>query len=144
MAKPPTQYAGNIEFRIVEETPEKVIGEMPVQSGILNPFGIAHAGAMLWFADVCATLLANGGADMAPGGAGFPLGVSLNANVVGNQKDGMFTATSVSVKRGRQLIIVRTTITGAEGRMIADITTSHILSAVAPIASAERSADLGR
>ena len=117
---------GAIEFAIVEQTAERVVGEMPVQPGILNPFGIAHAGAMLWFADVCATVLAAGGATFTPGTPGFPLGVSLNASFVGNQKDGVFRATSVFVKRGRSLSIVRTTITGAEGKLIADVTTSHM------------------
>lgn len=117
---------GAIAFQIVEQTPDRVIGEMPVTAGILNPFGVAHAGAMLWFADVCATVLAAGRADFTPGTAGFPLGVSLNANFVGNQKDGVFRATSQFVKRGRTLSIVRTTITGADDRLIADVTTSHI------------------
>ena len=121
------KVAGNIAFAIVEQTPERVVGEMPVQAGILNPFGVAHAGAMLWFADVCATVLAAGGkGDFTPGSAGFPLGVSLNANFVGNQKDGVFTAASTFVKRGRTLSVVRTTITGADGKLIADVTTSHI------------------
>jgi acyl-coenzyme A thioesterase PaaI-like protein len=60
------------------------------------------------------------------GASGFPLGVALCANFVGNQKDGVLTATSVFVKRGRQLSVVRTTVTGAGGRFIADVTTSHI------------------
>jgi 1,4-dihydroxy-2-naphthoyl-CoA hydrolase len=120
------QYAGNIDFRIVEQSSERVVGEMPVQPGILNPFGVAHAGAILWFADVCATVLANGGSEVVPGGAGFPLGVALTANFVGNQKDGVFKATSVFVKRGRQLSVVRTMITGADERLMADVTTSHI------------------
>lgn len=118
---------GTIGFAIVEQTADRVIGEMPVQSGILNPFGVVHAGAMLWFADVCATVLAAGGkGDFTPGAAGFPLGVSLNANFVGNQKDGVLKATSSFVKRGRTLSIVRTAITGAEGRLVADVTTSHL------------------
>jgi 1,4-dihydroxy-2-naphthoyl-CoA hydrolase len=117
---------GTIDFTITEQSADKVVGEMPVQAGILNPFGIAHAGAMLWFADVCATILANGKTQTAPGAAGFPLGVSLNANIVANQTDGVFKATSVFVRRGRQLSVVRTTITGKEGRLIADVTTSHI------------------
>jgi 1,4-dihydroxy-2-naphthoyl-CoA hydrolase len=117
---------GTIEFTVTEQSAEKVVGEMPVQAGILNPFGIAHAGAMLWFADVCATILAKGKTQIAPGAAGFPLGVSLNANIVANQTDGVFKATSVFVRRGRQLSVVRTTITGKEGRLIADVTTSHI------------------
>ena len=121
-----TKVQGSIEFTIVEQTPDRVVGEMPVTPGILNPFGVAHAGAILWFADVCATVLAFGKAEMTPGAAGFPLGISLNANLVGNQKSGAFTVTSAFVKRGRTLSVVRTTITGAEGRLIADVTTGHV------------------
>jgi uncharacterized protein (TIGR00369 family) len=120
------KVTGAIEFTITEQTAERVVGEMPVQAGILNPFGVAHAGAMLWFADVCATVLAFGKADMAAGASGFPLAINLNAALVGNQKEGVFTATSVFVKKGRTLSVVRTTLTGEGGRLIADVTTSHI------------------
>jgi uncharacterized protein (TIGR00369 family) len=117
---------GEIEFTITERSTDRVVAEMPVQSGVINPFGVVHAGATLWFADVCATVLAYGKDEFVPGTAGFPLGVSLNAAFVGNQKDGVLTATSNFVKRGRQLSIVRTTVTGTDGRLVADITTSHI------------------
>jgi 1,4-dihydroxy-2-naphthoyl-CoA hydrolase len=117
---------GQIEFSITEQTPERVVGQMPVQPGILNPYGVAHAGAMLWFADVCATLLVLGGAPAAQGQAGFPLGVGLNASILGNQKDGVFTATSVFVKHSKSLSVVRTTLSGADGRLIADVTTQHV------------------
>jgi 1,4-dihydroxy-2-naphthoyl-CoA hydrolase len=118
--------SGTIEFTITEQTAERVVGEMPVQAGILNPFGIAHAGALLWLADVCATVLAHGKAQFVPGGAGFPLGINLNAYFTGNESAGVFKATAVFVKRGRRLSVVRTTITGESGRLIADVTTSHI------------------
>jgi 1,4-dihydroxy-2-naphthoyl-CoA hydrolase len=117
---------GNIEFTIVEQSPDKVVGHMPVQPGILNPFGTAHAGATLWFADVCATMLAFGGAPMTEGVAGFPLAISLDAKLLGNQKSGQFTATAVYVKKGKRLSVVRTTVTGDDGRLIADVTTSHV------------------
>ncbi len=118
--------SGNIAFTITEITDEKVIAEMPVTTGILNPFGVVNAGAILWFADVCATVLVFGNKPMLAGASGFPLGISLNANIVGNQKDGVFIATSTFVKRGKQLSIVRTMVTGAEGRLLADVTTSHM------------------
>ncbi|MCC2657502.1 MAG: PaaI family thioesterase [Panacagrimonas sp.] len=118
--------SGNIEFTITEQSADKVVGEMPVQAGILNPFGTAHAGATLWFADVCATTLAFGGAKMSEGVAGFPLAISLDAKLLGNQKSGMFRATSVYVKKGKRLSVVRTTVTGDDGRLIADVTTSHV------------------
>lgn len=121
------QVKGHIQFSIVEQSAERVVGEMPVLPGILNPFGTAHAGATLWFADVCATVLAFGGsAEMRPGAAGFPLAISLNASLLGNQKDGVFRATAVFVKRGKRLSVVRTTVTGTDGRLIADVTTSHV------------------
>jgi 1,4-dihydroxy-2-naphthoyl-CoA hydrolase len=120
------KVTGTIEFTITEQSPERVVGTMPVQPGILNPFGVVHAGAMVWFADVCATLLAFGKSELTPGASGFPLGVSLNAAFLGNQKDGVFTATSVFVKKGRTLSVIRTTVTGDGDRIIADVTTSHI------------------
>jgi 1,4-dihydroxy-2-naphthoyl-CoA hydrolase len=120
------KVTGNIAFTITELTSDRVVGTMPVQPGILNPFGVAHAGAMLWFADVCATVLTFGKSDVPSGESGFPLGINLNAAFLGNQKDGAFTATSVFVKKGRTLSVVRTAITGDDGRVIADITTSHI------------------
>jgi 1,4-dihydroxy-2-naphthoyl-CoA hydrolase len=70
--------AGTFEFTITDLTPERVVGEMPVQAGIRDHFGVAHAGALLWFADVCSTVLACGEAHLAQGGAGFPLGISLS------------------------------------------------------------------
>lgn len=120
------QVKGNIEFSVVEQSAERVVGHMPVQPGILNPFGTVHAGATLWFADVCATVLAFGGANVTEGASGFPLAINLNAALLGNQKSGTFTATAVYVKKGRGLSVVRTTVTGDDGRLIADVTTSHV------------------
>jgi len=117
---------GQIEFEIIEQTPEQVIGRMPLQAGILNPYGTVHAGATLWFADVCATVLAFGSAQAGEGQSGFPLAINLNASLLGNQREGSFTATAVFVKQGRRLSVVRTTVTGADGRLIAEVTTSHV------------------
>jgi 1,4-dihydroxy-2-naphthoyl-CoA hydrolase len=120
------QVQGQIAFEITEQTPERVVGRMPVQAGILNPYGTVHAGATLWFADVCATVLAFGSADMTAGQAGFPLAITLNAQLLGNQREGVFTATAVFVKKGRRLSVVRTTVSGEHGQLIAEVTTSHV------------------
>ncbi|HEY8538858.1 MAG TPA: PaaI family thioesterase [Steroidobacteraceae bacterium] len=119
---------GTIDFDIIEQTSERVVAEMPITSGILNPFGVAHAGAMLWFADVAATVLAKGPVEATEGMKGFPLAISLNANFLSNQKEGKFKATSVFVKKGKTVSVVRTTVTGADDKLIADVTTSHVLS----------------
>ncbi len=39
-----------IEFNITEQSTEQVVAEMPLRASSLNPFGILHAGAMLWLA----------------------------------------------------------------------------------------------
>ena len=48
---------GLIEFTIIERSEERVIAEMLIITGIKNPFGVAHAGAIVWFADVTGTVL---------------------------------------------------------------------------------------
>jgi len=101
---------------------------MPIQAGMKNPFGGVHAGAMLWFADVTATVLVMGEREMYEGMKGFPLAISLNANFVGNQTEGSLTAIASFVKRGRTVSVVRTTVSGAGDKLIADVTTSHVLS----------------
>lgn len=117
---------GRIEFEIVEQTPERVISEMPIQPGIKNPFGGVHAGAMLWFADVTATVLAMGSTEFREGMSGFPLAITLNANFAGNQKEGKLKAIASFVKKGRTISIVRTTVFGENEKLIADVTTTHV------------------
>ncbi len=122
------QYAGQIKFTITEQAPDRVTAEMPIQAGILNPFGTVHAGATLWLADVTATSLVLEGRNTTKSMAGFPLAISLNANLTGNQSEGTFRAQATYVKRGKSVSIVRTTVTGRDGRLIAEVTTSHVAS----------------
>ena len=120
-------YQGSIEFTVIERGSDRVVSEMPITPGIRNPFGVVHAGAMLWFADVTATMLVMGDAQPSEGMKGFPLAISLNANFVGNQSDGTLKAVASFVKRGRTVSVVRTQVYGAADRLIADVTTSHVL-----------------
>ena len=78
------QLNGQIGFTITEKSPEQVDATMPIQAGILNPFGTVHAGATLWFADITATVLVLQGTDPTEGMKGFPLAINLNANLIGN------------------------------------------------------------
>jgi uncharacterized protein (TIGR00369 family) len=119
---------GHIEFTIIEQSAERVVSEMPVTAGIKNPYGTVHAGATLWFADVTATVLVMGRSDASEEMKGFPLAINLNANLIGNQTEGSFKAVSTFVKRGRSVSVVRTEVYGAGEKLIADITTNHILS----------------
>jgi uncharacterized protein (TIGR00369 family) len=119
---------GSISFTVVEQTAERVVSVMPITPGVKNPFGVVHAGAMLWLADVTATILVLGGEVPAEGASGFPLAINLNASFLANQKEGALRAVATFVKRGRTVSVVRTVVDGAEGKVVADVTTSHVLS----------------
>lgn len=120
---------GSIEFTVVERSADRVVSEMPIRPGVKNPFGVVQAGAILWLADVSATILALGGSTQpSEGMTGFPLAINLNANFTGNQKEGSLKAISTLVKRGRTVSIIRTGVYGEGDRLIADVTTNHVLS----------------
>jgi uncharacterized protein (TIGR00369 family) len=117
---------GRIEFTVVKQQPDEVVSEMPIQPGILNPYGVVHAGAMLWFADVTATILAMGSTAASEGMSGFPLAINLNANFAANQKSGKLRAVASFVKRGKTVSIVRTKILGENDKLIAEVSTNHV------------------
>ena len=59
-------------------------------------------------------------------GAGFPLAVDLHTVLISNVRDGLLTATARPVRRGRSLIVIRTEVTGEDGRILIDMTTTHV------------------
>lgn len=121
-----TQKTGEIRFFIEERSQDHVISRMPVTKGILNPLGMVHAGAMLWLADVTATVLALQRVDLGPQGQGFPLAIDLHTSLLGNQRDGEIKAEARFVRSGKRVTVVRTRVTGNEGRLLAEVTTTHI------------------
>ena len=121
-----SKKTGKIEFYIKERKADRVISCMPVQEGILNPFGTVQAGAMLWLADVTATVLALENAELRPDGKGFPLAINLNSSLLGNQREGEITAEAQFVRNGKRIAVIRTQVTGTQGRLLAEVTTTHI------------------
>ena len=119
---------GHIHFKLLSQTEDETVAEMPVEPGILNPYGVVNAGAILWFADANASVLVMGTKQFEVGMKGFPLAINLNANLMGNAADGTFYATSNYVKKGRSVIVVRTVVKDQNDKLIADITTSHVIS----------------
>ncbi|WP_407494064.1 PaaI family thioesterase [Pseudooceanicola sp. MF1-13] len=122
------EIAGHLRFEVELISNEEARGTMPVQSGILNPFGTVHAGALIWFGDVTATRLALQGVQVATGGSGFPLAINVTAQLLSNVTSGTLTARSRFVKRGRTIQVVRTEVTSDQGKVLLDLTTSHITS----------------
>jgi uncharacterized protein (TIGR00369 family) len=121
-----SRKTGEIEFFIKERNTDCVTSIMPIKEGILNPFGTVHAGAILWLADVTATVLALEKVDLSPDGKGFPLAINLNTNLIGNQREGEIKAEARFVRSGKRVTVIRTRVIGAQGRLLAEVTTTHI------------------
>ena len=118
--------SGELEFFIEERNEKCVISRMPVISGACNPFGTVQAGAMIWMADVTATVLAIGSAELGEKGQGFPLAINVNANLLGNQREGDIFAEARFVRRGKRVTVIRTRVTGDNDRLLAEVTTTHV------------------
>lgn len=119
-------YKGILEFDVSLISDSEAQGQAPITDGIRNPFGTVHAGAMIWFADIVATTLALQGALPEEGMSGFPLAINLSANLLSNSSEGRLIAKAYFVKRGRRISTIRTTVESDEGRLLLDMTTTHI------------------
>lgn len=121
------KMTGQIELEVTSVTESEAIGKMPVGPGILNPFGTIHAAALIWLADVVATNLAFGDIPLTEESMGsFPVAVTLNAQLLANQREGNVTARAVWVKKGRRISTVRTEVTDDNGRVLLDLTSTHV------------------
>ncbi len=121
------KYTGNLEFELESVDETRALARMSIQSGVLNPFGTVHAGAIIWLADVTATVLALGGESIPEEGKGFPLAININTNLLANQRSGEIVAEARFVRRGSHVIVIRTSVSGENGRLLAEITTTHVL-----------------
>lgn len=120
-------WNGAVEFTIDHRSADQVTATMPIQNGMLNPFGTVHAGAMIWFADIVATICAVGDVDtVEDSGRGFPLAVDLHTVLVGNEREGKLKAIAQPVKRGRKLTVIRTEVRGRSNRLLIEMTTTHM------------------
>lgn len=117
-------YLHCLEFS-VQATPDGAQGLMEIGSSVRNPFGTVHAGALIWFADVVATRAAMTGSTIGPEGQGFPLAVTLNAQLLTNRKDGALEAKARLVRKGRRIIVVRTEVSDEAGQVLLDLTSTH-------------------
>ena len=118
--------SGELEFYIEERHEDCVISRMPVTPGSCNPSGNVQAGAMIWMADVTATVLAIGNAELGEKGQGFPLAINVNANLLGNQRQGDIYAEARFVRQGKRVTVIRTRVTGDNDRLLAEVTTTHV------------------
>lgn len=125
-ARPGSPLGNYLGFEMVESTDEHTVMRMQVAEHHMNPMGMVHGGAMLSLADNCATACANRAHAAIEDDGKFMAGIDLHAAMVGNQRGGAIQAESRIVRAGRRVIVVRTQVTGDGGRLMAEVTTTHI------------------
>ncbi len=87
---------------------------------------MVQAGAMIWLADVTASVLALIGKSVGDDGKGFPLAIDLHTTLISNQKDGEIKAEARFVRRGQNVLVIRTTIIRNGNRLLAEVTSTHL------------------
>jgi uncharacterized protein (TIGR00369 family) len=116
--------------RRVEATPQRAVSELDFKPELQQLTGLFHAGAILALADSTATLacmrVVDPEGDDLPAGK-FPLAVQISANLLRNTGEGTIRATATPVHRGRTMIVVNTVVEDGGGRMLAQVTSTHLV-----------------
>jgi uncharacterized protein (TIGR00369 family) len=97
-----------------------------IQDHHLNPTGNINGGVFLTMADNLATGAANRAHFAKTGERKFLVGVDLHAVMLANQKGGTVRVDSEPVRVGRRITIIRSRVTGEDGVLLAEVTTTHV------------------
>ncbi len=108
------------------ESGEVVGASIEIQPHHQNPTGNINGGVIISLADNLATGAANRAYREKTGEQKFMVGVDLHAVMLSNQQGGTIFGTSTPVRVGRRVTVIRTRITGDDGRLLAEVTTTHV------------------
>ncbi len=90
--------ASTLGIEMIELSPERVVATMPVDERTRQPFGILHGGASVGLAETVASVAALLNIDREKYVA---MGLEINANHVRAKTEGIVTAISTPLHRGR-------------------------------------------
>ena len=116
-------------LRPIQASAEQVVMEMPQGPNVRQGTGVFAAGALIQLADVAATMVCfraidpSGERDDVP----FPLSVQISCNLLRNTDKGKATTTSRIVHKGRTMMVVGSEIHDDEGRLLATVTSTHVM-----------------
>ncbi len=116
----------NLGIVVVEEDADHVRARMPIEERHQNPMGAIHGGALVSLADNTATAMANRVNQDGDGQGPFMVAIDLHTVFLANQQGGVVEAESRVVRRGRRVTVIRTVVTGDQGRVLAEVTTTHV------------------
>jgi len=105
--------AGRMGIKILEASPERVVGTMPVE-GNTQPFGILHGGASCVLAESLGSL----GSALQAGPGRFTVGIEINATHHRSARAGLVTGVATLAHGGRTMATYDIVITDEEGKRV--------------------------
>jgi len=125
------ERGGNIiaamRMRVVEESDERVVLEMPLSGGVRQGTGVFAAGALMQLADVGATVICQRAAGSTPEDPKpFPLSVQISMNLLRNTDNGKAVSESRMLHRGRTMTVVESKVRDGDGRLLCVVTSTHV------------------
>lgn len=109
-------FAKLMGVAVIEASPERVVGELPVRADLCTAGGIAHGGAIMAFADSLGGLA---GFLALPDGASGATTIESKTNFLGAAKVGaLLRGETTPVHRGRRSSVWQCAIT-ADGKPVA-------------------------
>lgn len=117
-------FPGLMGVRIVELTPERIVGEMRVRPDLCTAGNILHGGASMAFAD---TLGAIGTVVNMPQGKRTTTTDSSTKFIGVAKVDTTVVGECVALHRGRTTMVWQTSIRSAEGKLCAVVTQTQLI-----------------
>jgi 1,4-dihydroxy-2-naphthoyl-CoA hydrolase len=108
-----THLAGRMGIKILEASPERVVGTMPVE-GNTQPYGILHGGASCVLAESLGSL----GSALQAGPNRYTVGIEINATHHRAARSGLVTGVATLVHGGRTMSTFDIVITDDDGKRV--------------------------
>ena len=105
--------AGRMGIKIIEASPERVVGTMPVERNT-QPYGILHGGASCVLAESLGSL----GSALQAGPGRITVGIEINATHHRAARSGLVTGVATLAHGGRTMATYDIVITDADDRRV--------------------------
>jgi 1,4-dihydroxy-2-naphthoyl-CoA hydrolase len=123
----PNSLLRRMQIEIVEGTPERLVGRMPVE-GNTQPYGLLHGGASVVLAETLGSI----GSALHAGPTRVAVGLDINATHHRAARSGMVTGTATALSLGRTLTSYEVVITDEDDRRVCTCRITCLLRDAAP------------
>ena len=121
-ATPLGKLAEQMGIEILEASPQRVVGTMPVE-GNQQPFGLLHGGASCVFAET----LGSTGANLHAQPDGYAVGLDINATHHRSARSGLLTGVATPLALGKTIATYEIVITNEAGERVCTARLSCVL-----------------